>query len=137
MAALAGPSVSVKTVLLTPDQPLLLQLLDQNRRIDDAACGIGAARQANDLAREFEQLPITALGRFRRRVQAAMSENLGAQVVPQPGNETLVQQQPRELASAIARQQEALVDGLRIGVLAQQIRAQARQERVCFQFVLV
>ena len=58
MAALAGPSVSVKTVLLTPDQPLLLQLLDQNRRIDDAACGIGAARQANDLTREFQQLQL-------------------------------------------------------------------------------
>ena len=54
MAALAGSSVGVKPVLLSPDQTLLLQLPDQRRRVDDAACAIGAAGQANDLAREFE-----------------------------------------------------------------------------------
>ena len=50
MAALAGPSVGVKPVLITPDQTLLLQLPDQRWRVDDAACAIGAAGQANDLA---------------------------------------------------------------------------------------
>ena len=91
MAGLAGAAVAVETVLLATGQPLSLEPRDQFRRIDNAARAVRTPGQADDVARQAAQLSITALARFQGRVQVSASQYLGAQVVSQAGDKSLVE----------------------------------------------
>ena len=91
MTGLAGAAIAVETVLLATDQPLLLEPRDQLWWIDNAARAVRAPGKDDDMARQAAQLPIAALGRLQGRVQASASQYLGAQVVSQAGNKSLVE----------------------------------------------